>query len=334
MENAQQSVVFERSESQLRRGKWMLLGGVGSACVAVLGFLLAVVSRADQLALHAITTLPMIGALGLLTGGWTLIRGPRSVLIDDAGFQIKEGGKTKRHQWIEVGWVTVTGTATSQRRLVLYDISGKKVASLSEAFQNFDDLTATVKSKVADQLSASGPDIQLRKARKSAVFTASFAAVMIVATAAVAWMTHREQRAARLLETVAVEGVATVDRLFVAPNGFTTRVEYTVANEAGESGSRNVEIEPEYHADLLAADAKSIPVMFVPAEPAISRLQRGEVIDDDFMKSPAGGYGLSALVTLMCVFFLGAAALQWKGWDIDIDSKTRKISIKRFGEGG
>ena len=73
--------------------------------------------------------------------------------------------------------------------------------------------------------------------------------------------------------------------------------------------------------------------MFVPAEPAISRLQRGEVIDDDFMKSPVGGYGLSALAALMCIFFLGAAALQWKGWEIDMDSKTGKISIKRFGEG-
>jgi len=30
----------------------------------------------------------------------------------------------------------------------------------------------------------------------------------------------------------------------------------------------------------------------------------------------------------------GAAALQWRGWDIDLDSKTGKISIKRFGTGG
>ncbi len=59
---------------------------------------------------------------------------------------------------------------------------------------------------------------------------------------------------------------------------------------------------------------------------AISRLQHGEIFDDDFMKSPAGGYGLSALAALMCIFFFGAAALQWKGWDIDLDSKTGKIS--------
>ncbi len=333
MEQARRIVVFERSESQVRRGGWMLLGGVVMACVAVLGFLLALFSRADQLSVHAMSTLPMIIALGLLAGGWTLSSGPRSVTIDDAGLQIERGRGTERHQWSEIGWVTVTATTARQRRLVLYDVSGKKMAALGEVFDSFDDLISIVKSKVADQPTSVGPGIQLRKARKSAVLMASFASLMILAAASLAWMTYGEQRAARLLETDAVEGVATVDRLFVAPNGSTTRIEYTVTNEAGESGSRNAEIELEVHAELMAADAESVPVMFVPAEPAISRLQRGEIVDDDFMDSPAGGYGLSALVTLMCLFFLGAAALQWRGWDIDLDSKTGKISIKRFGEG-
>ncbi len=334
MGQAKPIVVYERSESQLRRGKWMLLGGVGLACVGVLGFLLAVSSRADQLSLHAMSTLPMIMAVGLLTGGWTLRRGPRSVTIDNAGLQIENSGGTDRHQWIDIGWVTVTAPAGSrQRRLVLYDISGNKVAALGEVFENFDDLIATVKSKVAEERTAIGPSIQLRKARKSAVLMASFASLMIFATATLAWMTYREQRAASLLETDGVEGVAAVDRLFLAPNGLTTRIEYTVTNEAGESGSRNAEIEPEYHSELTDADARRVPVMFLPADPAISRLQRGEITGDDFVKSPAGRYGLSALAAIMCSFFLGIAVLQWNGWDIDLDSKTRKISIKRFGEG-
>jgi len=276
----------------------------------------------------------MIGAFALWAGGWTLSRGPRRVTIDEDGIQIEQSGGTKRHQWTQIGWATVTATAMSwQRRLVVYDISGEKLASLSEAFRNFDDLAATVKSKVADQNPAIAGVIRLRKARKSAVFMASGASVMILISAAVAWITYDEQRAAKLLETDGVEGVATIERLFVAPDGLTTRVEYTVTNEAGETGSRNAEIEPAYYAELMEADAKTIPVMFVPAEPAISRLQRGEIIDDDFLKSPVAGYGLPALLTLICIFFLAAAALQWKGWDIDLDSKTGRISIKRFGEG-
>ncbi len=326
--------VFERSEGQQRRGTWMLFGSAGLACVSVLGLLFAIFNRVDQLTLHSLSTVPMIMAFGLLTAGWTLSRGPRRVTIDDDGLQIDQSGRIRQHWWSEVGWATVVATGMSQQKcLVVYDKSGRKVASLSEAFRNFDDLVAIVKSKVADQPGAVAGDIQSRKARKSAIFTASFASAMIVASASLAWTTYEKQRAANLLETDAVEGVATIDRLSVAPNGITTRVEYTVANEAGEAGSRNAEIEPAYHAALTEADAKTIPVLFVPREPAVSRLHRGEIMDDDFIKSPIGGYGLSALTTLVSLFFLGAAALQWIGWDIDLDSKTGKISIKRLGEG-
>ena len=46
-----------------------------------------------------------------------------------------------------------------------------------------------------------------------------------------------------------------------------------------------------------------------------------------------GGYGMSAVGLVVGLFFLGASVLQWRGWDIDLDSKTGKISIKRFGTG-
>lgn len=325
--------VFEPLESRRRRGRWMLLGSAGLACLGVLGFLFAMFTRVDQLTLHAVSTLPMILAFGLLTGGWTLCRGPRRVTIDDDGLDVERTGATKRHPWSEIGWATVAAGMSQQKHLVVYDTSGGKLASLSEAFRNFDQLVAAVMSKVADQPEAISGDIQLRKARKSAIFMASFASVIVIVSASIAWMTYREQRAAKLLQTSAVEGVATIDRLFVAPNGVTTRVEYTVTGEAGETGSRNAEIEPAYHAELTKSGAKTVPVLFVPAEPAISRLAHGEVKDDDFLNSPLGGYGLSALAVLMALFFLGAAVLQWKGWDIDLDSKTGKISIKRFGEG-
>ena len=333
-EQTQPIAVFERSENQRRRGRWMLLGAIGLACVSVLGFLFVVVNRLDQIHLHLIATLPMIVAFGLLTGGWTLIRGVRRVTIDDAGLQVEQRGGTQRHRWSEIGWAAVTDAAMGQqKRLDVYDQSGTKVASLSEALQNFDALVTIVKSKVADHSPSVAGDIQLRKARRSAMIMAVFAMVIILASAGITWMTYREQRAAGLLETDAVEGIATIDRLFVAPNGVTTRVEYTVTNAAGKTGSRNAEIEPAYHAELTRADAETIPVLFVPAEPGISRLQRGEIIDDDILNSPAGGYGLAAMATLLGLFFLGGAALQWRGWDIDFDSKTGKISIKRFGEG-
>jgi hypothetical protein len=41
----------------------------------------------------------------------------------------------------------------------------------------------------------------------------------------------------------------------------------------------------------------------------------------------------SAGMLLVCVFLYVGAVLAWKGWDIDLDSKTFKFSIKRFGTG-
>ncbi|TWU07004.1 hypothetical protein CA54_54080 [Symmachiella macrocystis] len=334
LEHSEPIFVYGRSASKQVLGRWMLVGGVGAAILSVLGFVLAIFGRVDQLALHSMSTFPMIIAVGLFTGGWTLIRGPRRVRVGENGIEIEQSSGISQQRWSEIGWVTVNATSMSQqKRLDVFDQSGVKVASVSEAIEDFDDLVATVKSKVADQRPAVAGDIQLRKARKSAVYIASFAVVMILVSASIAWMTYEEQRAAKLLETEAVEGFATIDRLFLAPNGVTTRVEYTCANEAGETGNRNAEIDPAYYAELTQAGAKTIPVIFVPSDPSLSQLQHGEVIEEDFLKTPAGGYGLSALVTVMCLFFLGAAVLQWNGWDIDYNSKTSKFSIKRFGEG-
>lgn len=57
------------------------------------------------------------------------------------------------------------------------------------------------------------------------------------------------------------------------------------------------------------------------------------MIDDDPAASPIMMYGLSALVAAMSLLLFVGGALQWRGWDIDLDSKTGKLSIKRFGEG-
>lgn len=79
--------------------------------------------------------------------------------------------------------------------------------------------------------------------------------------------------------------------------------------------------------------ASTVPVLYVLKEPAVSRLVQGEVESNDFSESPNVLIGLSVVILLMCVVFFGAAVMQWYGWDIDLDSETGKISIKRFGAG-
>jgi hypothetical protein len=53
----------------------------------------------------------------------------------------------------------------------------------------------------------------------------------------------------------------------------------------------------------------------------------------DAAKQPAVIYVLAAVLSLMGLLFLFGGMLNWRGWDIDLDSKTRKFSIKRFGTG-
>jgi hypothetical protein len=43
--------------------------------------------------------------------------------------------------------------------------------------------------------------------------------------------------------------------------------------------------------------------------------------------------GLSCVLLAMCAVFMAVAAMQWFGWDIDLDSKTGRVSVKRFGTG-
>jgi hypothetical protein len=145
-----------------------------------------------------------------------------------------------------------------------------------------------------------------------------------------AWTTHENQRALRLLAARGEPGQAEIIRRFVAPNGVTKRVEYKLVNSAGRTATRNVEVEPRFWDRLEGA--KSIPVIWVPEEPSISRLALGEVRDNEFTKTPAGGYGLAALAGLFGVFLLVASPFAWNGWDLAHDAKSKKWSVKRFGK--
>jgi hypothetical protein len=73
--------------------------------------------------------------------------------------------------------------------------------------------------------------------------------------------------------------------------------------------------------------------MYVPNEPQFSTLVQGEVKSTDFLDSPAGGMTLAGVASLLGLFLLGVGVMQFLGWDIDLDSKTGKLSVKRFGEG-
>ncbi len=130
-------------------------------------------------------------------------------------------------------------------------------------------------------------------------------------------------------QQVAVPGEARIERRFLAPNGVTPRLEYRITTADGLTATRNAEVTRDDWDRL--EEASNVPVVYVADEPAISRLTEGEPESKDLMDRPAVMYGLSIAGGLLCLLLLVAAALQWRGWDIDLDSKTGKVSIKRFG---
>jgi hypothetical protein len=173
--------------------------------------------------------------------------------------------------------------------------------------------------------------IQLAKAKRTAVFTGLAAIVFLGIAGAVAWVAHEEIRGARLLETTGVEGVAEIEERLLARDGVTPRLVYRVTAPDGRSGTRNAEVTRSVWNALEGA--KTVLVIYAPEDPSISRLVFGEVKEYDPLKRPLTGYGLPALAAVMSLFFLAMAALYWRGWGLDLDSKSGRFSIKRFGSG-
>jgi hypothetical protein len=239
---------------------------------------------------------------------------------------------SRRVTWDEVGAAPVETSGTSHRRGVnVTDRTGRSIVRLDESFSRFDVMA----SLIANHVEARGDDASFpifrKKARRQGVMIFIIGLFMAIGCGFIAWMTYQKQRADRLLATRGRPGEAEIVRRFVAPNGVTKRLEYRVVGADGAGPTENVEVEPGYW-DSLEGE-RTVPVIVVPGEPGVSRLEEGQVADDDdFAKSPVGGYTLAALGGLMALFFLGVSPFAWNGWDLGQDSKTKTWSLKRYGK--
>lgn len=326
-------LIFTRRESTGSMATRCFVGGIAAIGFALAGFCLVLVTQAGQFAMHALTTFPTLVGIAALGAARILSRTPFQVSVGAGGVSIEDRKGKHHHSWDEIGWAAVGDAALgAQKKLTIYDTAGKTIASLSDGFDDFDSLVEEIQAGIARKGDTTAEAIQKRKGRKSALLMASFALGFTALALAVLWMALEDKRKAALLQEAAVPGEAEIVRRFTAPNGVTKRVEYRVAGEGGETGTRNAEVTPVYWDSLEGA--ATVPVVFVPSEPAVSRLAEGEVESSDFSESPQVMIGLSVVILVMCAVFFGAAVMQWLGWDIDLDSKTGKISIKRFGAGG
>lgn len=326
-----QEQVFRLKRSARNPILWVIGGGV-AVTFALVGFVLALFTRHDPVSLQLTTTLPLLAGIQAFGIAWTTWNTPEEIRLSPAGLCLVRSRGSQFYPWEQVGWVHVEPTPMGTRRaLRIYNPQGGTLARLGDGIEEFELLHDWLNWYIAQRADGTAERLQRTKARRSAGVMIGGGVAFLALSAAVAWLSHQEMRAERLLRTAAVEGTAQVVRRFTAPNGRTRRLVYRVTTPDGHPGEQNVEVEPDAWARL--ENATTVPVRYVPAQPEISELVSGQVRQRDPFKQPLVGYGLPAVLALMSVGFIAVGVLQWRGLDLDLDSKTGKLSIKPFGTG-
>jgi hypothetical protein len=321
--------VYRRKSSAGVGAALLIIGGCLALALALIGVVIAIFARVDEITRQLLTTVPAIVGIGALTAGWRAAKAPLEVGLGPGGLRITTRAGSRTHPWPEVGWATVQPVPlSSHRQIQVFDAGGKQMARLPDALEDFDGLAATLQAALAAKRDGTAERVQLGRACRSAIVML-FGGLFAIGLGAVNFASARaDERAARLLATEARPGIARIKRRFIAPNGVTPRLVYEVRAPDGRTGERNAEVERDYWDSL--ADATSVPVSYVASDAGVSRLARGEVIKNDWTDQPRFRYILSVLIALVGLIGLAAGGLSWRGWDIDIDSKTGKLSIRRY----
>lgn len=318
--------VFENSRAGAGDPTLFFLGGIGLIVSAIGGFVLALRNPNGQFALHAMTTLPMILAVGMLARGFSLRNLPRRIVVGHDSIEVTTRGGTRDYPWSEIGSASTANVLnTHQTCLKITDTAGKAVITVDESFPEYKRLVELVQSRIDAKPDDTSTRIMRRKAKLLGSVCFVFGCLMVAATIFVTYENFEKQRSDRLLAAQGVVGEAEIVERFVAPNGVTKRIKYRVEN----SEVQNVEVEPNYW-DQLEND-KTVPVVYVPGEPDISRLESGEVKEDDFVDTPMGGYLLAGLGGVMSLFLVGFSPFAWLGYDFGYDQTQKIWKLKRYG---
>ncbi len=308
-----------------------ILGGLALLGVAGLAFLVGLLLPAENQPFGvfiASTVLPTLGAITAFGAAIALMRSPQRVIVAPKGLIVEGDRGTRRWTWSEIGWAS-SGTAAIGMRpqLTVFDPHGRKLVTLGPEFDDFAGLTDSITAAIARKTDHVAERVQSRKAKRSAAFLILGGVAFLALAITNGINASTERTDARKLATAGIETDATIKRRYLY--NVTPRLEYAFVGSEGQVFARDTMMQQaEWNA---LTDAKTVAVRYLPADPDNSRLLAGEV-EDEF-GSPGVNLLLSFAVGVMALFFLAVGVMQWSGWDIDLDSKTGKISIKRFGTG-
>lgn len=323
--------VYELKKPIGLRSVFYIVGGAALLVVAAIAFLLGLLLPAEKqpFALFiASTVIPTLGALAAFGIAIGLMRSPRRVTVGSSGLAVEGDDGTRRWTWNEIGWATIgMGALSYQRQLTVFDTQGKRLVQLGTAFADFDDMAESIKAAVERTSPEAAKTVQARKARKTGLFMMLGAVLFFALAVFNAINAWNEQNAARRLADEGAEIEATIKRHYLY--NVTPRLEYEFTTPDGKTFTRDAMVQQDAWNSLEGAT--TVPVRYVPDDPDNNRLVGGEVVNDT--GSPVTNLLLSAAVGMLSLFFLTIGVLQYCGWDIDLDSKTGKVSIQRFGAG-
>lgn len=323
--------VYELKKPVGLRPVLYIAGGLVLLGVAGVAFLIGLILPPDRqpFALFiASTVLPTMGALAAFGAAFGLLRSPRRVTVGPTGLAVEWNGATRAWKWDEVGWAEVAAAPLSYRKtLSVYDPRGKKLVAVGPEFADLDGIAESIKAEIGRKPDDTAGRVQGRKARKSAAFLTLAGVAFLALAAANGIHSRQEEVAAERLADEGVEADAAVKRVDLY--NVTPRIEYALTPPEGKTVTRDAMLTQEAFRELQGAE--TVRVRYVPGDPDNNRLVAGEV--EDQFGSPRSNLLLSIGVGVMALLFLGVGAIQWAGWDIDLDSKTGKLSVKRFGTG-
>jgi hypothetical protein len=308
-----------------------ILGGLFLLGVAGLAFLVGLLVPAENTVFGAFivsVVLPSLGAIAAFSAAISLIRTPRRVIVAPKGLIVEGERETRRWTWSQIGWASRgTGAIGFRPQLNVFDTRGKKLVSIGPEFGDFDGLADSITSAIAKKHDHTADKVQGKKAKKSAAFLVLAGAAFLALGIVNGINASNEKRAAQRLKNEGVETSATVKRHYLY--NVTPRLEYEFTTEDGQPITRDAMVTQAAWSALDGAE--TVPVRYVPSDPDNNALVSGEVQDE--FGSPDTNVLLSIGVGLMAIFFMSIGLMQWFGWDLDLDSKTGKVSIKRFGTG-
>lgn len=232
--------VFDNPDPRAGDPTYLFLRGIGLLVLAIAGFIVAISTRHGQMSLHLMSTLPTIIAVALLARAYSLRGLPRRIVVGPDAIEISTKQSTGRYPWSEIGSAATANVLNSQKScLCITDTAGKTIIRVDESFPEFQRLVKLVESCIDAKPDDTSSQIMSRKARWMGLLCFVFGCFLSSAAVFIALETRKDQRAADLLAANGVPGEGEIVRRFVAPNGWTKRLEFRVRG----SSIKNVEVD-------------------------------------------------------------------------------------------